>query len=287
MTKKDLIKAGIVGFVTPFVVLIFLTEILNFVLIPYNYKLFADSQELYNDNFTIMMNNIKDYYTQFDNVYNHNYTQFLGKNLTLLWFDLYESNNNVNTCVRFNAVDLKPSIMLMTKCGTCELYSRLLVGIMENLNYTAFEIIFPGEDHHSAGFIYEDKIVHIDPMYYIDMPLREREEEVNVTYAYGRFLNRTTFELTQEYTDVSNLTVFVKDELGNPLQGVHLSIISCALKDRCKTIPEINCDTNEEGSCQYTLGDALYNISANYAFRTTTIPYFLNPNSTETLTINI
>jgi len=184
------------------------------------------------------------------------------------------------------------------RCGMCGEYSRLFSTMCHYANLSVREVHCDGEDHDwnevkitdewLNGEYIEEKWIIIDSTA-VNLPnstgfnlekdfmenkvlgnIKDRGwslTEGNVSYVYAIYPDNLEYkeDITKNYTDVINITVFVTDENGLPMENVLVKIYSYNRPSKDEMIErytQLKNYTNESGKYTFILGGGDYKFKA-------------------------
>jgi hypothetical protein len=172
--------------------------------------------------------------------------------------------------------------VFVSRCGMCQEYSTLFSKMADAAGLEVRKIICDGEDHVWNEVKIDDDWIVIDATA-VNLPLRTgfnlslsfmedkvkgdlRREGImvdngNVSYVYAvpPDGSKKKIDVTNRYTDVVNISIYVYDNNNEPVSNASVSVSSHnRLKKRSTGLKNI---TNEFGQCNFTIGGGKYTFT--------------------------
>jgi hypothetical protein len=171
----------------------------------------------------------------------------------------------------------RDSLWIMTsRYGHCGEYGLLFRDMADAAGLNVRKVTCSGEDHVWNEVFINSSWVVIDATrvgnsgdngYDVSNDFMERKvagdrntQDGNVSYVVAEYLNGTTVDVTDRYTQVVNLSIIALDESGNICPYVELKVISNNRYNNTDT--KYDLQTNEHGMCNFTIGGGNYTFQS-------------------------
>jgi len=170
-----------------------------------------------------------------------------------------------------------------TRCGACGEYAELFNQMGCYANLTVRKAMCKGEDHVWNEVLISDEWIIIDPTAVNlnkstgIMSSSFMEEKVlgdlradggnvsegNVSYVYAIYPDKPDYkeDITNRYTNVTNITISVVDDNTNPVEGAEIKVYSLNRLEERYT--DLHNTTNSSGKHTFTLGGGEYKFKAS------------------------
>jgi hypothetical protein len=169
----------------------------------------------------------------------------------------------------------KDSLWILTsRYGHCGEYALIFRDMADAAGLSVRRIRCFGEDHEWNEVIINGTWMIIDATrvgsakdngYNVSVSFMEnkvagdrRTPEGNVSYVIAEYLNGTTVDVTDRYTDVVNISILAIDEKGNTIPDVKIKVKSNNRYTAWNT--RLNLTTDKEGLCKFSIGGGDYII---------------------------
>lgn len=162
--------------------------------------------------------------------------------------------------------------VLTSRYGHCGEYGLIFRDMANASGLIARKVTCNGEDHVWNEILIDGewKIVDSTAVYLPDrdgydlsndfMEKKVNRIHGNVSYVYAEYLNGTKVDITYRYTNLTNITISAIDEDGNDLHNIKIIVKSNNRYHKRNT--GLNNDTNDNGSCTFTIGGGNYTFEA-------------------------
>lgn len=186
-----------------------------------------------------------------------------GNSYQILFSNIHIIIKPVKICIRLSGHE-NPKWTLLSKCGACEEDALAFMELAKLGNITVRSIHIDGEDHNfdevfmNGSWIIADPTQGVDRGYNVPLDFLENAWKLNISYAYAIYPNGTIEDVTNRYTNTSNLTLSLKDSGNNSIDNATVLVFSNNRYTHRYT--NISCITNSSGTCRFVLGDGNYSI---------------------------
>ncbi|HLB70587.1 MAG TPA: transglutaminase-like domain-containing protein [Candidatus Methanoperedens sp.] len=233
---------------------------------------FTNGDEVLNDTLPNVVGNISNpdekalAIMAWEREYFHNPYSLYDQNSTLQKFNIYKLNENYMLFVRGAPV----SWIIHSRLANCEEYARVFVTMMNKSGIKANLVHASGEDHVWAEYFHDGYEIAVDPSQNIVIGSHKKqfEKDMNVKFSYVEAidLHGNIIDVSDEYIERGNLTVFVLDNK-QPVNNAQIKIKSPYLmKNRGgrydKPLDVISKSTDTKGKVSLKLGFQDYIVEA-------------------------
>lgn len=186
------------------------------------------------------------------------------RNSSLQKFGIYKINGDFKLFLRVAPV----SWIIFSRLANCGEYANVFAVLMNEAGIKTNIIHAPGEDHVWAEYMYEDYKIAVDPSQnsVIGGQKKDFEKNMNVKFSYIEAidLEGNKMDVSDEYIERGNLTIFVSDNK-KPVSDAQVTILNPSFminrSDRFdKPLPVLSKPTGNEGKASFKLGYQKYNV---------------------------
>jgi hypothetical protein len=173
-----------------------------------------------------------------------------------------------------NFLDSSSLWILTSKFGWCGEFALLFRDIADACGLTVRKVVCNGEDHVWNEVLINGSWVRVDATkhhpqnigFNLSKYFMERKVGTDipgvrygdVSYVYAEWLNGTRVDVTYRYTNLTNISLKVIDEEGNPISNIPVKLYS---HNRVKKLyTGLSKNTNSTGECLFTIGGGDYSF---------------------------
>jgi hypothetical protein len=170
--------------------------------------------------------------------------------------------------------------ILTSKFGWCGEFALLFRDIANACGLNVRQVVCNGEDHVWNEVLINGSWVRVDATkhhpqdngfnlskYFMERKVGTDIPGVrygNVSYIYAEWLNGTRVDVTYRYTNLTNISLKVIDEEGNPISNIPVKLYS---HNRVKKLyTGLSKNTNSTGECLFTIGGGDYSFKVDGGF---------------------
>jgi hypothetical protein len=155
------------------------------------------------------------------------------------------------------------------RCGACGEKSDLVSALLNSIGIDTVSVVAHGEDHTSNDVLIDNQWVFLDATgdggtLNFNMSKHDYEKVYNksISSMFIYYPNKTETEVTEDYTDVGRIRVYVKDKEGS-INNVIIIAKSHSLMEQypsrfSEPIESTHCIINYSGYCDFVLGGNNY-----------------------------